>query len=67
MQSFLLLPQLVHTTVTNELRAVTSTSASRIRLALFPEQRALHLADISEIMSDIRWSTALFNCMLLSG
>jgi len=38
-----------------------------LRLALFPERRALHLADMSEIMSDVRWSTALFNCILLIG
>jgi hypothetical protein len=38
-----------------------------LRLALFPERRALHLADMSEIVSDVRWSTALFNCILLIG
>jgi hypothetical protein len=37
-----------------------------LRLALFPERRALHLADTSEIKSDVRWSTALFNCIRLS-
>lgn len=36
-----------------------------LRLALFPERRALHLADMSEILNDVRWSTALFNCILL--
>jgi hypothetical protein len=37
-----------------------------LRLALFPELRALYFADMSEIMSDVRWSTALFDCILLS-
>jgi len=51
----------VHNTVTNELRAVSSAFAPRVpRLALFPERRAVHLADMSEIVSDVRWSTALF-------
>jgi hypothetical protein len=37
-----------------------------LRLALFPELCALHFADMSEIMSDVMWLTALFNCLLLS-
>jgi len=36
-----------------------------LRLELFPERRVLHLAEMSEIMSDVLWSTALFNCILL--
>ena len=57
----------MHITVTNGLRAVSSAFASRVpRLALFPERRALHFVDMSEIVSDVRWSTALFNGILLS-
>jgi hypothetical protein len=66
MQSFFQLQQAMHTTVTNGFQAVNSVFVSQIKVVLFPERRALHLADMSEIMSDIPWLTALLNCIVLS-